>query len=813
MIPGDPATGDTEVSVRYPLADVAPMLAARRAFLSLEVGAMLGMELAERALEGAHLNPERIWLDIVGHLHVSRRRTGDGGLRMALGLLEDALHPAARGPFRQTVASLGGQATAEDLRERFASILYPIDRASARFTLAQCLERASRRGGTESGPRLSGDGTAPLRPDSLEVVLSGLDDTVLVSRRGLAEIVGSLSGERTRLGPAPTETAPHQLDRFDVFGEIARGGMAQVLLARDPRDESARPCVLKRMLPELAGQEAFRQMFKDEARLGLCLDHPHICRTLAFLEDVGDEPCIQMEWAAGLTVSELLARASRKKQPLPVELVLALGEALASALHYAHEQAKGPDGRALRVVHRDVSPQNVVVQFDGQIKLLDFGVARSAVQTELSVGGQIKGKFAYMSPEQSLGLPLDDRSDVFCVGICLYEALTCRPLFDREDRLATVRALARGEVEEIQNVRGDVPRDVASILRRALASNVEARPHMEELRELVGRARREHGTTLAKKTVRALEPSWRDWRRHLDPFVRELPESQAPGPTRKWKALTQVATGEEEVAEDPTVVAGPSASLREAIAAHSPEPVELAEEDEGAPPAPIMDRSALGDLEPKPSLARGPLLAGAAVALAVFLAIVLWPAEEPEASGSASPPETAAPPSGEERATERGPRVEPLVLPDGPDEAVTEAGGSTEAGGNTEEASGADEEGLAEDGGSAGDEELAEEALAEEGPERDRDEAAAAPEARTETGEEAPIPEGEAALLVQTQPAGARVLLDGEPLVGRTPHRFEDLPAGRHQVTVLLPGHRPVRRWVRLRDGRGGLLRFRLRRR
>ncbi|HJL31232.1 MAG TPA: PEGA domain-containing protein, partial [Polyangiaceae bacterium LLY-WYZ-15_(1-7)] len=187
--------------------------------------------------------------------------------------------------------------------------------------------------------------------------------------------------------------------------------------------------------------------------------------------------------------------------------------------------------------------------------------------------------------------------------------------------------------------------------------------------------------------------------------------------------------------------------------------------------------------------------------------------EEPEASGSASPPETAAPPSGEERATERGPRVEPLVLPDGPDEAVTEAGGSTEAGGNTEEASGADEEGLAEDGGSAGDEELAEEALAEEGPERDRDEAAAAPEARTETGEEAPIPEGEAALLVQTQPAGARVLLDGEPLVGRTPHRFEDLPAGRHQVTVLLPGHRPVRRWVRLRDGRGGLLRFRLRRR
>ncbi|HJL46515.1 MAG TPA: PEGA domain-containing protein, partial [Polyangiaceae bacterium LLY-WYZ-15_(1-7)] len=190
-----------------------------------------------------------------------------------------------------------------------------------------------------------------------------------------------------------------------------------------------------------------------------------------------------------------------------------------------------------------------------------------------------------------------------------------------------------------------------------------------------------------------------------------------------------------------------------------------------------------------------------------------WPAEEPEASGSASPPETAAPPSGEERATERGPRVEPLVLPDGPDEAVTEAGGSTEAGGNTEEASGADEEGLAEDGGSAGDEELAEEALAEEGPERDRDEAAAAPEARTETGEEAPIPEGEAALLVQTQPAGARVLLDGEPLVGRTPHRFEDLPAGRHQVTVLLPGHRPVRRWVRLRDGRGGLLRFRLRRR
>ena len=414
--------GDTVVSTRYPLREAVALLSETRRHVSFEVGAMIAMELCERDIEGYHLDPERIWIDVVGHLIVSKLKTPRGGLDVVLHDLEEALHPAARAAFRQTLESASdGEGRAADLRDRFANFLYPIDRASARDTLARCLDQASRQlkrksrqssrppRSDEHPPDLLGAG-----PDSIEVVLSGLDDSVFQQMPREVSI-------QLELGPRPADEAPQRLGRFHIFGEIARGGMAQVLLARDPEDGD-KICVVKRMLPGLSLQRSFRNMFTDEARLGLCLDHPHICRTLEFLS-VADEPCIKMEWAPGMTLSDLLERAKHTRTTLSVGFALRLGEALASALSYAHD-TKGPDGKPLRVVHRDVSPQNVIVQFDGSIKLLDFGVARSAVQTTHSVVGSVKGKFAYMSPEQSLGMPIDERSDVFCLGICLFEALS-----------------------------------------------------------------------------------------------------------------------------------------------------------------------------------------------------------------------------------------------------------------------------------------------------------------------------------------------------------------------------------------------------
>jgi serine/threonine protein kinase len=796
----------TEVSVRYRLPDAVVLLASTKRFVSLEVGAMVAMELCERALEGAVLTPERVWLDVIGHLHPSRRGTPGEGLDASLAAFTEALHPVARGAYTRTLQSASASDHAADLRERFAAILYPIDRASARTSLALALERAARRDTSDRHRAVSStEGTGP---DSLEIVLSNLDDTVLRGHR-VADLVAGLDH-----GPRPTDVARDRFGRFEIFGEIARGGMAQVLLARDPSRTDGRPCVLKRMLPALGRQESFRQMFKDEARLGLALEHPNICRTLAFV-DVESQPCIQMEWASGLTLSEVLRRTVRERKPLPVSFVLRVAEAIVAALSYAHD-AKGPDGRALRVVHRDVSPQNVIVQYDGAIRLLDFGVARSAVQTEHSEGGQIKGKFAYMSPEQSLGLPLDDRSDVFCIGILMHEALIGRPLFDREDRLATVRALARGDVPDVRELRGDVPEVVSRLVRRALSSNVESRPRMKELHELVlaARASVDDPNGVVQEVVRGLDPSWRDWRASLKSFDRNprsstfplaTPVSQVtrksteqpldpPRDTHPEGARDPHADPEDDdTEEDVTALAFRPKELRSpadaAVTAGRPaavvEPRETLRPPRSVTPEPVD--FGLEEEVAKAAPRRGVRVAVALVAALAGLGAAAWLATGEESSDA---PSTNAPNTNAPSALSAPSSAEP----------------NDDANGASPNANGANATSNAQAANTP--------AANTPTPNTEAPSATAptpSPEAPVEEARPT-LPTGTSTLLVQSRPPGARVRFDEVLLPDTTPARFTQLPAGRHRVTIELEGHQPKQQWVRLRPNAGGVIRARLRR-
>lgn len=813
----------TEVSVRYRLPEAVALLASTKRFVSLEVGAMVAMELCERALEGAVLAPERVWLDVIGHLHPSRRGTPGEGLDASLAAFTEALHPVARGAYTRTLQSASQSDRAADLRERFAAILYPIDRASARTSLALALERAARRDASDRH-RASTEGTSSTEgtgPDSLEVVLSNLDDTVLRGHR-VADLVAGLDH-----GPRPTDVARDRFGRFEIFGEIARGGMAQVLLARDPSRADGRPCVLKRMLPALGRQESFRQMFKDEARLGLALEHPNICRTLAFV-DVENQPCIQMEWAAGLTLSEVLRRTVRERKPLPVSFVLRVAEAIVAALSYAHD-ARAPDGRALRVVHRDVSPQNVIVQYDGAIRLLDFGVARSAVQTEHSEGGQIKGKFAYMSPEQSLGLPLDDRSDVFCVGILMHEALIGRPLFDREDRLATVRALARGDVPDVRELRSDVPETVSRLVRRALSSNVESRPRMKDLHELVlaARASVDDPNGVVQEVVRGLDPSWRDWRASLKTFDRNPRSSTFPLAT-PVSQVTRKSTEqpldpprdthpegagrsdphdpeEDDTEEDVTALAFRPKGLRSpsdaAVTAGRPaavaEPRETLRPPRSVTPEPVD--FGLEEEVAKAAPRRGVRVAVALVAALAGLGAAAWLAtsedsSEPptnEASTNApnavSAPSSAAPNGADDANAANASSNGSAPAPNAPAPIAPTPIAPTLTAAPVGAAPNAAPDGATPSAPSVG--------------------AEASDEATRPT-----LPVGSSTLLVQSRPPGARVRFDDVLLPDTTPARFTNLPAGRHQVTIELEGHQPKLQWVRLRPNAGGVIRARLRR-
>src|SRR3954447_17549188 len=235
-----------------------------------------------------------------------------------------------------------------------------------------------------------------------------------------------------------------RLGRYRLVRRLAVGGMAEVYLAvAEGLSGFEKRVVIKRLLPQHAKEGELLAMFLDEARLVATLRHPNIGEVY----DVGAEGSdyfFAMEHIAGRDVRDLLS--ARYAEPLPLAEALAVVTGVAEGLHHAHEQ-RDEEGRLLDIVHRDVSPSNVLVSISGQVKLIDFGVAKWGAQRTETRHGVLKGKCAYMSPEQCRPEPLDRRSDVFSLGVLLYEITTgARPL-GGENGFETMTAIVNGAVE------------------------------------------------------------------------------------------------------------------------------------------------------------------------------------------------------------------------------------------------------------------------------------------------------------------------------------------------------------------------------
>jgi eukaryotic-like serine/threonine-protein kinase len=253
---------------------------------------------------------------------------------------------------------------------------------------------------------------------------------------------------------------------------LARGGMAEVFLARLIGVEGfERRVAIKRILPHLSESEEFRAMFLDEARLAAQLTHPNIVHIYDFGK-VDDYYFIAMEYVDGVDIGRLIRRA--KERPVPFELAARILADVCAGLQFAHN-ASDPIGRKLDVVHRDVTPQNVLVSYDGHVKLVDFGIAKAQFAAGRTRPGVVKGKYAYMSPEQVEGKSLDGRSDVFSAGICLFELLTGVPLFRRDDVVASMREIRDGKPIHPEKHRKDVPDELVNIMRRALQTSRDNR--------------------------------------------------------------------------------------------------------------------------------------------------------------------------------------------------------------------------------------------------------------------------------------------------------------------------------------------------
>ncbi len=247
--------------------------------------------------------------------------------------------------------------------------------------------------------------------------------------------------------------------------------MAEVFLAATPPPVVRRVAV-KRIKPLHAAEKGFLEMFEDEARVAACFDHPNVVRVLDF--EPGPPPYLVMEHLDGPDLRHLFWEAATKQQWMPVHIAAAIVADAARGLHYAHTW-KDPEGQHLQVIHRDMSPQNIMLTAAGGVKVLDFGIAKAAGRNTKTQAGIIKGKYAYMAPEQVRGGTLTPRTDVFALGIILYEAITYKNPFRRDRDEMTLIAVSDEAPEVPKSLRADLPDDLAEIILKALEKDPEKR--------------------------------------------------------------------------------------------------------------------------------------------------------------------------------------------------------------------------------------------------------------------------------------------------------------------------------------------------
>jgi serine/threonine-protein kinase len=302
----------------------------------------------------------------------------------------------------------------------------------------------------------------------------------------------------------------YRLDRYELLCKIGQGGMASVWLARTQGKHGfERLVALKTVLPEHAADPSFRTMLLDEARIAAAIDHPNVARIL----DVGEErdvPFMVLEYVAGDSLTRMQRKLKAAGRDIPLSIVLRLVADACSGLHAAHE-LRGADGALLGIVHRDVSPQNILVNELGHVKLIDFGVAKATGRLAAETAtGIMKGKVPYMAPEQALGVPVDRRADIWSMGAVAFFLLAGACPFDAANDAARIIRAVTGEAPD--PLPPSVPPAVASVVLRALTREAKGRfATAAEMRDaLEGAAKRTGSTATSEDVARFFSESLAD---------------------------------------------------------------------------------------------------------------------------------------------------------------------------------------------------------------------------------------------------------------------------------------------------------------
>ncbi len=275
-------------------------------------------------------------------------------------------------------------------------------------------------------------------------------------------------------GAPQSSGRPRQFGKYLLLEKIGSGGMAEIFKAVVRGAEDFRKVlVVKRILLPYSRDPSFVKMFVDEAKITAPLQHANVV-TIHEFDEVDGQYYLAMEYVHGRDLQQVMARANRLSRQIPTSIALYVVGEVCKALWYAYN-ARDPYGNPLRIIHRDVSPSNILISYDGEVKVTDFGVARAATSREHGGAGVLKGKLGYMSPEQVLGRDVDHRSDLFSLGIILFECLTLKRLFLGRTDLQTLINIRDADVERRLARHPEIPAAVQGILRKALAREPERR--------------------------------------------------------------------------------------------------------------------------------------------------------------------------------------------------------------------------------------------------------------------------------------------------------------------------------------------------
>lgn len=262
---------------------------------------------------------------------------------------------------------------------------------------------------------------------------------------------------------------PRPFGPFILLDKIAVGGMAELYLARLPGVGGFEKLLaIKKILPNFNANKEFVSMFIEEAKLTVQLTHANIVHVYDF-GDINGELYLAMEFVEGNNIRQILGKLEQEKQLCPIEIACYIAAEICRGIDYAHNREDKKHHKPLNLIHRDISPQNIIVSYDGEVKIIDFGIAKAASKVEQTRAGVLKGKFGYMSPEQSLGESVDNRTDIFSAGIILFELLTRERLFISDSEVETIKKIQKAKIPPPSRYNPAIPKELEEIVLKALA--------------------------------------------------------------------------------------------------------------------------------------------------------------------------------------------------------------------------------------------------------------------------------------------------------------------------------------------------------